>query len=74
MLRRLKPSYAIDVGANRGQFSLDVHTALPHTPIIAFEPLQHEAAVYTEVFRDTRRLWSCESTLSAPPKVSRPCT
>ena len=52
MLRRLKPSYAIDVGANRGQFSLDVHTALPHTPIIAFEPLQHEAAVYTEVFRD----------------------
>ena len=50
MLRRLEPSYVIDVGANRGQFSLDVHTALPHTPIIAFEPLQHEAAVYTEVF------------------------
>ncbi len=50
MLRRLQPTYVIDVGANRGQFSLDVHTVLPHTPIIAFEPLQHEAAVYSAVF------------------------
>ena len=73
MLRRLHPTYVIDVGANRGQFSLDVHTVLPQTPIIAFEPLQHEAAVYSAASVPYRRL-SCVPTHSAQRQVSRRCT
>jgi len=50
MLRRIAPDLVIDVGANRGQFTLDVVSALPSARVIAFEPLPSEAAVFRRIF------------------------
>ena len=40
----------VDVGANKGQFSLAFRRANPSAPIFAFEPLPTAAAVYRNVF------------------------
>jgi len=40
----------VDIGANRGQFSLLVRALFPQAEIIAFEPLPHPGAVYKAVF------------------------
>jgi FkbM family methyltransferase len=53
ILRALNPSLVADVGANRGQFSLDVRCALPNARVVAFEPLTPEADIYTEIFAST---------------------
>jgi len=39
----------IDVGANRGQFSLISRMIKPDVPIMAFEPIPDEAAIYRRV-------------------------
>src|SRR5687768_10967656 len=52
MLRRLRPQLVIDVGANRGQFTLDVVTSLPMATVLAFEPLPREASVFRRIFGD----------------------
>jgi FkbM family methyltransferase len=39
----------IDVGANRGQFSLASRIALPGIEVVAFEPIQSEAATFRKV-------------------------
>lgn len=49
MLKTLKIDGIIDVGANRGQFSLACRLALPRTPIVAFEPIPGEAKTYRAV-------------------------
>jgi FkbM family methyltransferase len=41
----------IDIGANRGQFSLAARHHHPGAKIVAFEPLQTAAAVYRNVFK-----------------------
>lgn len=53
ILRSIRPSLVVDVGANRGQFSLDVRRALPGARVVAFEPLALEAAVYRKIFATT---------------------
>lgn len=45
VLRRLQPSLILDVGANRGQFVLDVLHECPKALVIAFEPLESERAI-----------------------------
>ena len=50
MLRRLQPGLVVDVGANRGQFALDVRKAAPQARIISFEPLGSEAEVFRTIF------------------------
>ena len=50
ILRALQPSLVVDVGANRGQFSLDVRRAVPSAQVIAFEPLGPEADIYASIF------------------------
>lgn len=50
LLSRLQPQTVIDVGANRGQFALDVAKALPDTRVYSFEPMPEAAAVYRRVF------------------------
>lgn len=45
LIRRLAPSFVIDAGANKGQFSLAVRSVSPSTEIIAFEPLVDAGAV-----------------------------
>jgi FkbM family methyltransferase len=44
-------STVIDIGANRGQFSLAVRAASPSCSIVAFEPLPGPAAVFRTVFK-----------------------
>ena len=42
---------AVDIGANRGQFSLAVRQWVPKARVIAFEPLPDPAATFRKVFR-----------------------
>lgn len=49
MLRRLRPAFVVDVGANRGQFALDVVISVPDATVLSFEPLASEAAVFRKV-------------------------
>ena len=53
LLRALRPELVVDVGANRGQFSLDVRRAVPGARVIAFEPLELEADIYMDIFANT---------------------
>lgn len=56
MLRRLNPAVVIDVGANRGQFALDVLTACPNASLVSFEPLRTEADIYEKVVKSSPRV------------------
>jgi len=49
LLRSVKYDLLIDVGANRGQFSLLSRVVAPSVPIRAFEPIPAEAARYRRV-------------------------
>ena len=49
ILRGLKIDGVIDVGANRGQFTLACRLALPAVPVVAFEPIPTEAATFRRV-------------------------
>lgn len=44
-------STVIDIGANRGQFSLAARHWAPKAHIIAFEPLSEPSAIYRKVFK-----------------------
>lgn len=48
-LRSLSPRTVIDVGANRGQFSLVAHYLFPTAQIYAFEPLESARRLYQSV-------------------------
>lgn len=54
MVKHLAPRTLIDVGANKGQFSLVVRKVLPETRIIAFEPLPQAADRYERLFSNDR--------------------
>jgi FkbM family methyltransferase len=54
-IRPLKLASVIDVGANRGQFSILVAGLFPNAQIRAFEPLWEAAAVYKKVFQGSSR-------------------
>ena len=55
LLRALSPDTVIDVGANKGQFSLAARRALPVATIIAFEPLPTQASKYVINFSGDHR-------------------
>jgi FkbM family methyltransferase len=42
----------IDVGANRGQFSLLVNSLFPKKNILAFEPIKSEYLIYKKIFKN----------------------
>jgi len=50
ILARLAPQTVIDVGANRGQFALDVEAVLPETTVVSFEPIVEAVQVYRRLF------------------------
>lgn len=56
VLRRLPVDGVIDVGANRGQFTLACRIALPDVPVIAFEPIPGEAEIYSAIHGDVTRI------------------
>lgn len=49
LLRKLAFDGIIDVGANRGQFSLACQLVKPTVPIVAFEPIPAEAKVFRRI-------------------------
>jgi FkbM family methyltransferase len=49
VLLLIRPDGVIDVGANRGQFSLVCRLALPGVPVCAFEPIPKEAMTFRRV-------------------------
>lgn len=53
----------IDVGANRGQFTMVCQLALPVVPVVAFEPIAAEAAIYRKVHGQRPRVRLIESAL-----------
>jgi FkbM family methyltransferase len=59
VLSWLAPELVVDVGANRGQFSLATRLRLPNARIIAFEPLRRPRAIYERLFRDDPKV-RCE--------------
>lgn len=53
VLRLCDFRFIVDVGANRGQFSLAAKIAHPTCRVIAFEPLEEAAAVFGKVFSES---------------------
>ena len=49
-LQGLECNCVVDVGANRGQFSLIARKVFPNARIIAFEPLDEPASIFRQVF------------------------
>lgn len=49
MLQSISVDGVIDVGANRGQFTLACRLALPGVPVVAFEPIPSEAEIFRKV-------------------------
>jgi FkbM family methyltransferase len=56
ILRRMNCRTVIDIGANRGQFSLVSRRCFPNAQIVAFEPLSEPAARYRSVFSGDSRV------------------
>lgn len=63
VLRSIEVDGVIDVGANRGQFSLACRLALPGVPIVAFEPIPKEAETYRKVHGARNEVILIESAL-----------
>jgi len=63
VLRSLSVDGIIDVGANRGQFTLACRLALPNVPILAFEPIPTEAATFRKVHGGIEGVRLVESAL-----------
>lgn len=55
-IRLTSAATLIDIGANKGQFSLAFRSVRPDAQIIAFEPLAGAADIYSRLFRNDRRL------------------
>jgi FkbM family methyltransferase len=56
-IRHFSPKTLIDIGANKGQFSLTARYLFPDIEIHAFEPLESERAIYESVVRPPSRLY-----------------
>lgn len=63
VLKALKIDGLIDVGANRGQFTLACRLAQPDLPVVAFEPIAAEAATFRRVHGDRSNVQLIESAL-----------
>jgi FkbM family methyltransferase len=55
-IKHVSPKTLIDVGANKGQFSLLTRFIVPDVEIEAFEPLESESSVYRSVLGPSARL------------------
>ena len=63
VLRSLNVDGIIDVGANRGQFTLACRFALPAVPVVAFEPIPNEAETFRKVHGTRGEVTLIESAL-----------
>ena len=55
-IRRTAAGTLVDVGANKGQFSLAFRAVRPEAQIVAFEPLAEEADLYARLFQGDSRV------------------
>lgn len=67
MLRDLRPSFVVDVGANRGQYTLAVLIALQETRVLAFEPLAKPRRLIEELLVPSGRVDVRPVALGAMP-------
>lgn len=67
LLKSLPIDGILDVGANRGQFSLACCLSQPKTPIVAFEPIPGEAKTFRAVHANHNRIELFESALGDSP-------
>lgn len=67
VLLLLSPDGVIDVGANRGQFSLACRLAFPMVPVCAFEPIPSQATIFRRVHRRNPVVTLIESALGDNP-------
>ncbi len=67
VLQAIECDRLLDVGANRGQFSLMLRLLQPHVPIHAYEPQPGEAAVYRSVFHGAADVQLHETALGDQP-------
>jgi FkbM family methyltransferase len=65
VLRGLGLDFVVDVGANRGQFSLVCRRLFPEAAIVGFEPQDGAAGVYRALFANDTRVRLHESALAA---------
>ena len=65
ILKSLPIGMVVDVGANRGQFSLAVSHWRPSVRIVAFEPLPGPAATYRSLFADNPHVTLHEVALAS---------
>ena len=63
VLRALTVDGVIDVGANRGQFTLACRSSLSEVPVVAFEPIPAEAALFRKVHGHVPQVNLIESAL-----------
>jgi FkbM family methyltransferase len=56
-VKRLSPMTLLDVGANKGQFSVLARYLFPNIDIHAFEPLDSERAIYQAVVRQPCKVY-----------------
>ena len=63
VLRKLTVDGVVDVGANRGQFSLSCRIAMPTVPVLAFEPIPGEAKIYKSIHGMMRGVELCQCAL-----------
>jgi len=63
VLRSLKVDGIIDVGANRGQFTLACRLAKPGVAVVAFEPIPDEASTFRRVHSQASGVTLIESAL-----------
>ncbi|HYI61143.1 MAG TPA: FkbM family methyltransferase [Acidimicrobiales bacterium] len=52
MLADLQPRHVLDVGANRGQFALEVCRSAPAAAVLSFEPLPAASATFRAIFAE----------------------
>ncbi|MBL8812337.1 MAG: FkbM family methyltransferase [Planctomycetaceae bacterium] len=67
VLKQISVDGIIDVGANRGQFSLECRVLKPGIPIVAFEPIPAMAQIYRQVHEGCRHVELIESALGESP-------
>lgn len=63
LLKSLNIDGIIDVGANRGQFTLACRLSQPRIPIVAFEPIPDEARTFRKVHGKCPQVTFIESAL-----------
>ena len=50
VVSQLEPTCVVDVGANKGQFSLLCRELFPEVPIVAYEPLTRPSGIFENLF------------------------